>query len=130
MFVTAFYAIYDARDNSLCFANAGNPFPIGTVGRLEAKGVSLGVLAKMNYEEQTITLNAGDTLVLYSDGAEDAMNSEREQFGEERVEQVITQNLGLSPNELQDRLLDEIHAFTGDGIPFDDITLVTLKTSA
>ncbi|MNX02523.1 Phosphoserine phosphatase RsbU [compost metagenome] len=130
MFVTAFYAIYDARDNSLCFANAGNPFPIGTVGRLEAKGVSLGVLAKMNYEEQTITLNAGDTLVLYSDGAEDAMNSEREQFGEERVEQIITQNLGLSPNELQDRLLDEIHAFTGDGIPFDDITLVTLKTSA
>jgi len=130
MFVTAFYAIYDARDNSLCFANAGNPFPVGTIGRLEAKGVSLGVLAKMNYEEQTITLNPGDTLVLYSDGAEDAMNSEREQFGEERVEQIITENLGLSPSELQDRLLDEIHAFTGDGIPFDDITLVTLKTSA
>lgn len=130
MFVTAFYAIYDGRDNSLCFANAGNPFPIGTVGRLEAKGVSLGVLAKMSYEEQTITLNAGDTLVLYSDGAEDAMNPEREQFGEERVERVITQNLGLSPTALQDRLLEEIHAFTGDGTPFDDITLVTLKTSA
>lgn len=129
MFVTAFYAIYDARDNSLCFANAGNPFPIGTVGRLEAKGVSLGVLAKMAYEEQRITLNAGDTLMLYSDGAEDAMNPEREQFGEERVERIISQNLDLSPTELQDRLLDEIHAFTGDGPPFDDITLVTLKTS-
>ncbi len=127
MFVTAFYAIYDCRDNSLCFANAGNPFPIGSVGRLEAKGVSLGVLARMNYEEQRITLRDGDLLVLYSDGAEDAMNSEREQFGEERVERIITQNLDCSPTEIQDRLLSEIHDFTGDGTPFDDITLVTLR---
>ncbi len=130
MFVTAFYAIYDARDKSLCFANAGNPFPIGSVGRLEAKGVSLGVMGTMSYTEQTITMNAGDMLVLYSDGAEDAMNPEREQFGEERVEALITQNLGLSPHQIQERILGEIRDFTGDGIPFDDITLVTLKLTA
>lgn len=127
MFVTAFYAIYDSRDHSLCFANAGSPFPVGTVGRLEAKGVSLGVLAKMQYDEQKITLKPGDTLVLYSDGAEDAMNPEREQFGEERLEKVIAQNLDRSPVEIQDRLLTEIHAFTGGGTPYDDITLVALK---
>jgi sigma-B regulation protein RsbU (phosphoserine phosphatase) len=130
MFVTALYAIYDSRDQSLCVANAGNPFPVGSGGKIEAKGVSLGVLAKMTYEEQTVTLKPGDMLVLYSDGAEDAMNPEREQFGEERVEQIISENLHLSPDEIQQRLLSEIHDFTGDGPPFDDITLVTLKTSA
>ena len=129
MFVTAFYAIYDTRDRSLCFANAGNPFPIGSLGRLEAKGVSLGVLAKSTYEERRITMRAGELLVLYSDGAEDAMNSEQEQFGEERLEQIVTENLTLSPGEIHARLLSEIRDFTGDGPPFDDITLVTLKTS-
>lgn len=130
MFVTAFYAIYDARDQSLCYANAGNPFPVGSVGRLEAKGVSLGVMPRMAYEEQTLTLNAGEMLVMYSDGAEDAMNSSQEQFGEERVEQIVSQNLSLSPEEIQSRLLREINDFTGDATPFDDITLVTLKMSA
>lgn len=129
MFVTAFYAIYDARDNSLCFANAGNPFPVGSMGRLEAKGVSLGVLANMHYDEQMLTLRPDDMLVLYSDGAEDAMNSMQEQFGEERVEELVSQNLTLTPQEIQDRLLREIQDFTGDATPFDDITLVTLKAS-
>lgn len=129
MFVTAFYAIYDARDRSLTYANAGNPFPIGTAGRLEAKGMALGMFPSAHYEEETTLLAPGELIVLYSDGAEDAINASSEQFGVERLAEVIFANRKNSAQEVQDQILDTIRHFSEGADQFDDITLVALRAN-
>lgn len=133
MFVTAFYAIYDARDRSMTFSNAGNPLPMETrgssTGRLEAKGVSLGMFPTMGYEENTGRLKDGELIVFYSDGAEDAINPTSEQFGEERLEQVVAANVHAPALQVEIAILDAIRRFAAGSDQFDDITLVTLKAN-
>ena len=127
MFVTAFYAIYDARDRSLTYANAGNPFPIGTAGRLEASGLALGMFPSADYEEEMTLLMPGELIVLYSDGAEDAINPETDAFGVDRLAEVIYANRQKSAQAVQDRILEAIRNFSEGADQFDDITLVALR---
>lgn len=127
MFVTAFYAIYDARDRSLTYANAGNPYPIGTAGRLEAKGMALGMFPAADYEEETTLLTPGELIVFYSDGAEDAINPASEQFGVERLAEVIFANRKESAQDVQEQILEAIRHFSEGTDQFDDITLVALR---
>lgn len=129
MFVTAFYAVYDPRDRSMSFANAGSPLPFGTTGRLEAKGMSLGVLPSVTYDEEHSTLAPGELVVLYSDGAEDAINPESEQFGEERLGEIVAAHATDAPKDVQEQILEAIRRFSEGSDQFDDITLVTLKAS-
>lgn len=133
MFVTAFYAVYDARDRSLTFSNAGNPMPLetkgGTTGRLEAKGVSLGMFPTIEYEENRVTLNEGELIVFYSDGAEDAINPTSEQFGEDRLAEIVAANVQAPVDQVQTAILDAIRKFSEGSDQFDDITLVTLKAN-
>ncbi|HEY9854693.1 MAG TPA: SpoIIE family protein phosphatase, partial [Stenomitos sp.] len=133
MFVTAFYAIYDARDRSLTFSNAGNPMPMeakgGTTGRLEAKGVSLGMFPSIGYEENRGSLKEGEVIVFYSDGAEDAINPTSEQFGEERLAEIVAANVQAPARQMESAILDAIRHFSEGSDQFDDITLVTLKAN-
>lgn len=133
MFVTAFYAIYDARDRSLTFSNAGNPMPMETkgttTGRLEAKGVSLGMFPSIGYEENQGMLKEGEVIVFYSDGAEDAINPTSEQFGEERLAEIVAANVRVPARQMELAILDAIRTFSEGSDQFDDITLVTLKAN-
>lgn len=133
MFVTAFYAIYDSRDRSLVFSNAGNPLPMEalgtTTGRLEAKGVSLGMFPSIPYEENHATLKDGELIVFYSDGAEDAINPTSEQFGEERLAEIVSANVEGRAQQVETAILDAIRRFSEGSDQFDDITLVTLKAN-
>lgn len=133
MFVTAFYAIYDSRDRSMTFSNAGNPLPMetqgGTTGRLDAKGVSLGMFPTISYEEKAGSLKDGELIVFYSDGAEDAINAASEQFGEERLEQVVAANAHAPALQVETAILEAIRNFAAGSDQFDDITLVTLKAN-
>jgi serine phosphatase RsbU (regulator of sigma subunit)/anti-sigma regulatory factor (Ser/Thr protein kinase) len=130
MFVTCFYAILDPATGLLRFANAGHDLPYlhhaGGVRELRSRGMPLGLMPGMQYEEQEITLAPGDHLLLYSDGVVEAHNGSREMFSFERLAGLV----GAIPawgRPLVDTLLDELARFTGPGwVQEDDITLVSI----
>ena len=130
MFVTCLYAVLDPMSGHLRFANAGHNLPyVGTengVVELRARGMPLGLLPGMSYEEKEAILAPGETVLLHSDGLAEAHNPEREMFGFPRLTGLVARRAG--GNELIDVLLTELGRFTGAGWEQeDDITLVTLQ---
>ncbi len=133
MFVTCFYAVLEQESGRLHFANAGHdcPYlgtPAGEVEELRARGMPLGLMPGMAYEEKEATLGPGDTALLYSDGLAEAHDPEREMFGFPRVKGLTGSR--RTGHDLIDALLSELDRFTGPGWEQeDDITLVTLSRS-
>ena len=131
MFVTCFYAILDPASGRLHYANAGQDLPYvyqadGRVCELRARGMPLGLMPDMVYEEKEAELAVGDCVLFYSDGLVEAHNAKREMFGFPRLAALLAH----LPEERRtiDVLLDELAAFTGAGWEQeDDITLVTLE---
>lgn len=133
MFVTLFYAILEARNRRLVYVNAGHNPPLlfpkdgGAVNLLKAEGIPLGVQEDMNLEEQHVTLEIGDVVVLYTDGVTEAMNENEDFFGEERLAAVVRDNAGKSAQQILDAIRDAILEFAGNRPQYDDITLMVLK---
>jgi serine phosphatase RsbU (regulator of sigma subunit) len=133
MFVTCFYAILDPKSASLSYANAGHDLPYlwhgGDCEELRARGMPLGLMPGMSYEEKETTLESGDGALLYSDGLVEAHDPKGEMFGFPRVRaQVAERDEERSLGEL---LMEELYSFVGDGWEQeDDITLLTLRRSA
>lgn len=133
-FATFFLARFDPLTLELRFSNAGHNWPIvlraqGSRQFLERGGTVLGILETIEFEEDRVRLRPGDRLVLYTDGLTEAMNSEREQFGEQRVYEFVEglpRDLGA--REVAERLLAHLHEFLGDSEPQDDITILVLRT--
>ncbi len=136
LFVTAFYGLLDPRRAMFTYANAGHNPPIwlrarsGRAYYLNLPGIALGVIPEVNLREETIALGAGDVLALYTDGVTEAMNDLEEEFGVPRLEQVIRENLARTADEIVEAIQQAVEAFTGDVLPFDDVTLVVLKRNA
>ncbi len=135
MFVTCFYCILDPRSGGLTYANAGHDVPYvrrrGDGGEVElrARGMPLGLMPEMSYEEKEITLQAGEVALLYSDGLVEAHNSNGEMFGFPRLRTLVADH-GEEPS-LGDFLMEELYTFVGEGWEQeDDITLLTLRRSA
>jgi len=133
MFVTCLYALLDPKTGLLQFANAGHdlPYRAGQTGtdELHARGMPLGLMPGMTYEEKTIQLNPGDTVLLYSDGLAEAHAPDGEMFGFPRVKALLDHE--ARGQELIDYLLSELADFTGEGWEQeDDVTLVTLQYKA
>ncbi len=133
MFITCFYAILDPKSGRLLYANAGHDLPYlhrgGNVEELRARGMPLGLMPDMSYEEQEITLEAGDSALFYSDGLVEAHDLQRrEMFGFPRLRALVAEH--GKDGSLGDLLLEELYSFTGDGWEQeDDITLLTLRRS-
>jgi serine phosphatase RsbU (regulator of sigma subunit)/ketosteroid isomerase-like protein len=133
MFVTSFYAILDPQKCTLSYANAGHNLPYlwhgGNAQELRARGMPLGLMAGMGYEEKQTTLEAGEAALFYSDGLVEAHDPKGEMFGFPRVRaQVAERGEERSLGEL---LMEELYSFVGDGWEQeDDITLPTLRRSA
>jgi serine phosphatase RsbU (regulator of sigma subunit) len=131
MFVTVFCGVLDLKTGELRYASAGHNPPLlcrpDEVVELTARGIILGIMKKVRLEEKTIQLNPGDTLVLYTDGVTEAINDDEEQFGEERLEQVMCDHGDESLHELRQSLLDAVANFTAGRPPFDDLTLVLVR---
>jgi serine phosphatase RsbU (regulator of sigma subunit) len=131
-FVTLFYGILDASTHRVQSANAGHNRPLllragGTVERLEHGGLVLGALAGSAYEEAVHALGPGDVLLVYSDGLTEAMNDDREEFGEARTTEVLRAHRGASAAALVDALVAAVQAHAG-GVPqSDDITVLVVK---
>jgi len=133
MFVTCFYAILEPKSGSLSYANAGHDLPYlrrrnGEAEELRARGMPLGLMSGMGYEEKEITLEAGEAALFYSDGLVEAHDSKGEMFGFPRLRALIAEH--GEEGSLVDFLLRELYSFTGESWEQeDDITLLTLRRS-
>jgi serine phosphatase RsbU (regulator of sigma subunit) len=133
MFVTCFYAILDPKRGSLTYANAGHDLPYlwrgGDCEELRARGMPLGLMPGMSYEEKETLLQAGEAALLYSDGLVEAHGPEGEMFGFPRLRARVAEHGG--ERSLGDFLLEELYSFVGEGWEQeDDITLLTLQRCA
>ena len=133
MFVTCFYAILDPKSGHLSYANAGHDLPYvwhgGDADELRARGMPLGLMPRMSYEEKEMVLDAGQGVLLYSDGLVEAHDPEGEMFGFPRLRALVAQHGG--ERSLQEALLEELYSFVGEGWEQeDDITLLTLRRAA
>jgi serine phosphatase RsbU (regulator of sigma subunit)/CHASE1-domain containing sensor protein len=133
MFVTCFYAILEPESGRLRYANAGHDLPYerhaGRVDKLRARGMPLGLMPGMGYEEKEAVLAAGDDLLFYSDGLVEAHDPKGEMFGFSRLQDLVRAHRS-GDSSLIGFLLSELARFAGEGWEQeDDITLVTLQRS-
>jgi serine phosphatase RsbU (regulator of sigma subunit)/predicted ester cyclase len=134
MFVTCFYAILEPNSGRLVYANAGHDLPYmrsqgGSCEQLRARGMPLGFMPGMSYEEKEIVLEEGEAALFYSDGLVEAHDSQRMMFGFPRLQGLVAEH-GDDEGSLEDVLLEELYSFVGEGWEQeDDITLLTLQRS-
>ena len=130
MFVTCFYAELDPATGRVTFANAGQNLPlmrsVDQVTELMARGMPLGLMPEMTYEENEVVVSPGDSLLFYSDGLVEAHDPHGEMFGKDRVIDRVRNHPGGPA--LLDYLVESLIGFAGeDGAREDDVTLVTIK---
>jgi len=133
MFVTCFYAIVDPKSASLRYANAGHDLPYlhhsGDCEELRARGMPLGLMPGMSYEEKEIELDVGEGVFFYSDGLVEAHDPKGERFGFPRLRALVAEHGEVGA--LGDLLLEQLYSFVGEGWEQeDDIILLTLERSA
>jgi serine phosphatase RsbU (regulator of sigma subunit)/predicted ester cyclase len=133
MFVTCFYAVLDPNNGSLSYANAGHDLPYlwhgGDAGELRARGMPLGLMLGMGYEEGEISLREGNCVLFYSDGLVEAHDPKGEMFGFPRLRALVAQH--GEERALGNLLLEELYSFVGeDWEQEDDITVLTLRRSS
>jgi serine phosphatase RsbU (regulator of sigma subunit)/predicted ester cyclase len=134
MFVTCFYAILDPSNGRFAYANAGHDLPYlrsqgGYCEELKARGMPLGLMPGMSYEEKETVLNVGEAALFYSDGLVEAHDPARKMFGFPRLQALVAKH-GDEEGTLGDLLMEELHLFVGEGWEQeDDIILLTLRRS-
>ena len=132
-FVTVLYGVL-AADGALTYSNAGHNPPIlirrSGVQRLETGGLILGLFPHATYEEETVRLEDGDALVVFSDGVTEALNAAGEEFGEERLIPCVTANCGGTPEALLDCILSTVRTFAASAVQNDDVTALVLRYRA
>ena len=132
-FVTCFYGVLDPENGRFRYANAGHNLPCrrhdGRAEELRARGMPLGLMPGMSYEEKEVVLEEGESALFYSDGLVEAHDPEGEMFGFPRLRALVAERGG--ERSLEEALLEELSSFVGEGWEQeDDITLLTLKRSA
>ncbi len=132
-FVTLFYAQLDGASRQLRYVSAGHnpPFVVrrdGSHERLRQGGIVLGVFANQTFKSDVTQLQSGDRLVLYTDGVTEACNSEDEEFGEDRLLQVLQENAAAPAVEIQKKILQSAAQFS-HGTWQDDATLLVVAVN-
>jgi sigma-B regulation protein RsbU (phosphoserine phosphatase) len=133
LFVTVFYGLLHPRSGTFSYANAGHNPPIwlnvrtGEAQHLWLHGMALGVTPDVQLAEESLILEPGDVLVLYTDGVTEALNSADEEFGVGRLERATRANADRSAEEIVQAIQAAVDDFAGNIPPFDDFTLVVLK---
>jgi serine phosphatase RsbU (regulator of sigma subunit) len=134
-YVTLFFALLDTRNGDLIYCNAGHNAAMvaredGSVERLSGEGVILGVFDAMNYEnltkQYTTRLEAGDALLLYTDGISECVNHADFEFGEDRIAAVLRQNRDRPSDAIGQAILSATREWTADEFP-DDLALVAAR---
>ena len=133
MFVTVFYGIYNIRTGEVAYSNAGHNPPYlmkadGTVEELPlSKDIVAGAIDDYEFTEDTLQLEKGDTLLLFTDGVTEAIDKDEKDYGDERLRKLLGQCSKLSCQEIVDKVKADVKAFVGEAEQSDDITLLALK---
>jgi sigma-B regulation protein RsbU (phosphoserine phosphatase) len=132
-FVTIFYGILDPVTGTLVYCNAGHcpPYLIhaqdnSPVRVLPRTGMALGVAQEVTWKQETVQLDPGCVLVLYSDGITEARNDQGTFFGEHQLLEFVTANLEHPAQRVHDALLAALDDFVGDTPQFDDVVLMVV----
>ena len=135
MFVTVLYAVYDPSNRKLTYANGGHNSPLvvhadGVSALLPlTDGIALGIVPGLPYQQNTVTLSPGDTVIFYTDGVTEAMNGEEEQFGLDPLSEFFQANPPQDPEQATATVFEAVNAFAGDTPQSDDITCLVLYCS-
>jgi sigma-B regulation protein RsbU (phosphoserine phosphatase) len=137
MFVTLFYAMLDPASGKLTYVNAGHNPPLlcraGDDGEavpleeLRPTGMALGIVDEFPFEQQTVVLQPGDSILLYTDGVPDASNQGNEQFGMDRLRRVVVEHRSAPVSGMVAALERSIADLTGGATQFDDIAILAVK---
>ncbi|OPX69031.1 MAG: sensory histidine kinase AtoS [Methanoregulaceae archaeon PtaB.Bin056] len=133
MFVTLFFGALSESDRTLKYVNAGHNPPVvirsldGTLEELLPTGMAIGADSHQEYESRTVSIGTGDVVVIYTDGVTDAMDTQEQFFGEDRLYSIIRESAHLTAREILDRILSEVREFSKDMPQFDDITVLVVK---
>ncbi len=132
-YITFFWGILDS-DKKLTYVNAGHNPPLlirnGNIQKLDKGGLVLGMMKTMfPYEAETIQLEPGDYIIAFTDGITEAMNSDEEEYSDERFENLCSGFSGISAEEVKDNILKDVLSFTNGFEQSDDLTLLVVKVS-
>ena len=133
MFVTVLYAVYDPETRTYTYASGGHDSPLvvhadGTATLLpHTGGVALGVMPGIEYQTHSVTLEEGDTVILYTDGVTEAQNSNGEQYGLERLRETFRGRAPKGAGTATSEVFSSVREFAGDAAQFDDITCLALS---
>lgn len=137
-FVTLFLACFDHTTQTLTYGNAGHNPPLlycrqandgDSINWLQPTGAAIGLVEEFQIGTETVTLAQGDILLLYTDGVTEAMNTEEDQFGRERLAALVHQAAELPAKELVQAVRQEVQAFTDGEALADDTTIVVGKAN-
>jgi len=115
------------------YVNCGHPPALmvrkenGEIEKLTRTGLALGMMNTIQFTQGTSTLKASDSLIVYSDGITEAMNSKEEMYEEERLTRLLTTTLGLDTLHMMEALLKSVSEFIGQAEQSDDISLIVVK---
>ncbi|HYK36128.1 PP2C family protein-serine/threonine phosphatase [Alloacidobacterium sp.] len=131
-FTTAFIAEFDPASRRLTYVNAGHNNPIlrrqsGSIERLEAGGVPLGIVEDTLYHMGEVSMNPGDWLAAFTDGVVEAENIRQEEYGEIRFIAMLNSGVMLAPSMLLNSILTDLDRFVGNAPQHDDVTCMLLR---
>ncbi len=134
-YATFLYAQYDASTGVLTYTNAGHNPPfvlrrhgnLSSIVRLDPCGPVIGFLLECSYTARSIVLEPGDLLLAFTDGISEAMNAGDEEWGEERLMELLCANSTLTARALIDRVMTEADAFAEGALQHDDMTVVAVR---
>jgi sigma-B regulation protein RsbU (phosphoserine phosphatase) len=135
MFVALLYGVLNAKEKTLTICSAGQTQPIHLSAKdekaslVETQGDTfpLGILDEVEYEETRLPLEAGDKVVLYTDGIVEAMNEQEEMFGFERLLDLIQRSQSLNADDLLKEIVDQVNTFAGSALQHDDLTVIVVS---
>jgi len=133
LFVSAVYATLDIHTGMLTYANAGHSRPLwlksssGEIQELAARGIILGVFEDVELEEREIDVAPGDILVFHTDGVTEAMDSDGQQFGQERLRAAVAATPDAGAQQILSAVVDAVNAFADNAPQSDDLTLLVVK---
>jgi len=138
-FITMAYAVIDMDEKKMTYARAGhNPILQLTLDGngtrvLAPEGLGLALDRGTRFEEilaeESVTLRSGDLFLFFTDGLSEAMNPQADLFGESRLREIMERHSGLAPEDLRERIIDEVFAFTEGEDQHDDMTMVLVRVS-
>ena len=137
MFITLFYAVFDTETGRMIYSTAGHNMPYvrsakETDGKFQmlpnmSPTMVAGMMDGMSMALAETWLNSGDVIVLYTDGMTEAINQDDEEFGEDRLEELLNRYADLSAQDMCEKLITDVQVFQTGKPQFDDMTLFILK---